>query len=328
MFSRLTIENFTVFKKLSLDLSPGVNVFVGDNGTGKTHLLKLLYCLRYVTLKDDWLHEKLTTVFRPMNGDTRRLVKKHHGDAGANITATWNSEAMDVSIVNTPNMIIASKVFWSGEIPVYIPVKEMLSLASGFIPLYDRYQIAFDEVYYDILKMAYIPLLKEPLSEEFNQILAEIQEVINGEVVVEGDVFYLRQDEHALEMHLVAEGHRKLALLWQLIRNGSLHSGTTLFWDEPEANLNPSVMPRVARILLLLAQQGVQVFVATHHYAFLKELDYQKENTPVTFFALDKDGADGVQAKACQNYREITPNRIADEYIRLYDLEIKRKLGR
>jgi hypothetical protein len=37
----------------------------------------------------------------------------------------------------------------------------------------------------------------------------------------------------------MAEGYRKLAMLIFLLRYGVLERGSTLFWDEPEANLEP-----------------------------------------------------------------------------------------
>ena len=40
---QLHLENFTVFRKLDLKFCRGINVLIGENGTGKTHLLKVLY---------------------------------------------------------------------------------------------------------------------------------------------------------------------------------------------------------------------------------------------------------------------------------------------
>ena len=37
------LKNFTVFKDFQLEVSSGINVFIGENGTGKTHLIKALY---------------------------------------------------------------------------------------------------------------------------------------------------------------------------------------------------------------------------------------------------------------------------------------------
>jgi AAA15 family ATPase/GTPase len=45
MLKSLNLENFTVFADARLEFSPGINVIIGENGTGKTHLLKAAYCL-------------------------------------------------------------------------------------------------------------------------------------------------------------------------------------------------------------------------------------------------------------------------------------------
>ena len=45
MITNLTLKNFTVFTGLTLELSPKINVIIGENGTGKTHLLKAAYGL-------------------------------------------------------------------------------------------------------------------------------------------------------------------------------------------------------------------------------------------------------------------------------------------
>ena len=37
----VTLKNFTAFGESRLRFSPGLNVIVGENGLGKTHLLKL-----------------------------------------------------------------------------------------------------------------------------------------------------------------------------------------------------------------------------------------------------------------------------------------------
>jgi len=37
------LKNISVFKSLDLNISPGINIVIGENGTGKTHLLKMIY---------------------------------------------------------------------------------------------------------------------------------------------------------------------------------------------------------------------------------------------------------------------------------------------
>ena len=113
-----------------------------------------------------------------------------------------------------------------------------------------------------------------------------ISELLGGELEYEESTgrFYLvtrRRDD--LPMPLVAEGLRKIATLVRLAQNGWLTPGTTLFWDEPEVNLNPLLMGEVVGAILSLARQGIQVFLATHSYVILKELDYAGESEQTAF---------------------------------------------
>ena len=59
-----------------------------------------------------------------------------------------------------------------------------------------------------------------------------------------------------------------------------------MFWDEPALNFNPVLMDEVVGAILGLARTGVQIFLATHSYVILKELDLQADRTDsVRYFA-------------------------------------------
>ncbi|HHY21028.1 MAG TPA: AAA family ATPase, partial [Bacilli bacterium] len=49
MFTKISFKNFTAFDSLDIKFSPGINVFIGENGTGKTHILKVLYSSADIT---------------------------------------------------------------------------------------------------------------------------------------------------------------------------------------------------------------------------------------------------------------------------------------
>ena len=38
---RIKFQNYTVFEDQQMEFSPGINVIIGENGTGKTHLMKV-----------------------------------------------------------------------------------------------------------------------------------------------------------------------------------------------------------------------------------------------------------------------------------------------
>ena len=45
MITNLQLKNFTAFTELAIDFSPGINIVIGENGTGKTQLLKAILAL-------------------------------------------------------------------------------------------------------------------------------------------------------------------------------------------------------------------------------------------------------------------------------------------
>lgn len=83
---------------------------------------------------------------------------------------------------------------------------------------------------------------------------------------------------------------RKFATLYKLLANGTLTPETTLFWDEPEANLNPALLKDMAVILTDLAQAGFQIILATHSLFLMRELHIlaQQKKKPVRYFGLYK----------------------------------------
>ena len=41
--TKIEAENFTVFKDITIPFGNGLNILVGENGVGKTHIMKLAY---------------------------------------------------------------------------------------------------------------------------------------------------------------------------------------------------------------------------------------------------------------------------------------------
>ena len=212
---------------------------------------------------------------------------------------------------------------------VYIPAKDMLANAPGFRSLYARREIHFEETYKDMLDLAYLDSLRNP--EEFvpSAVTERLEAELGGKVTIHGEEFFLSGEQGEIEFTLLAEGLRKLGLLWLLIRNGSLRPGAVLFWDEPETNLNPKLYGVVIDVLLELQRLGMQVFLATHDYVILKELDLQaKEGDKVVFHSLYRDEETGeIACHTTDKFLEIHPNAIMEAFDSVYDREIKRNMA-
>jgi len=333
--TRIRFENFTAFKKLDIKLSPGINVFVGANGTGKTHLMKVVYSACDISKTKMDLAEKLIRVYLPSGRAIGRLVKRHRTSTRCAVEVYRGKTQLRISFSNHATVpdsatVTGVKEWTSRPIEsVYMPVKEMLSNAPGFHSLYSQREIHFEEIYSDILNRAYRPALRGPVDQARKRLLKNLQKLIDGKVIIKDEEFFLRNKQGKLEFTLLAEGMRKLGLLWLLIQNGTLLNGSVLFWDEPEANLNPKLYGPLIETLLELQRMGVQVFLATHNYVILKEIDLRRETKDkIMFHSLYKDDITGeIQCHSVNEYLQIHPNAIAETFANLYDREIKRSLG-
>ena len=81
--TKIKLENFTAFKDLEVEFSPGINALVGANGTGKTHLMKACYAVGDFGKTDRSLADKLVGVFLPSGRSSSRLIQQGHEEVGA-----------------------------------------------------------------------------------------------------------------------------------------------------------------------------------------------------------------------------------------------------
>ena len=331
--TKITLERFTAFSELELPFSPGINVLIGANSTGKTHLMKVCYAACDVAKTGAPFIDKLVRVFLPSGRTPGRLVHRQQGSNVGQVAVHRGARVLQVDLSSRRTggrvRVSGARDWADPELEsAYIPVKEMLSNAPGFLSLYASRAIHFEEVYADILHRAYLPVLRGPMDARCRQLITRLRAALPGNVVVRNEEFFLRNRQGSIEFSLLAEGIRKLALLWLLIQNGTLPNGSVLFWDEPETNLNPSLFGAVISILLELQRAGVQIFLATHDYVILEEIDLQMQpGDRVAFHSLYRDDDGKIICNTTADYRAIAPNAIADTFDDLYDRAIKRSLG-
>jgi len=336
MITKVEFDHFTAFSELTLPLSSGINILVGENGTGKTHILKAIYAL--AGLKDgESLRQRLVEIFLPSGQEIMRLGYKQEqfSEGSVSINRLINGEldrSLTVSISEQPAWPDGAVRTWDKTkgYPLdvtFIPGKEMLANAPGFRSLVTTREVHFEKIYVDIIDKALLPP-KKSLSDDAKSIQAILGKFLNGVVYASNEEFFLKGQHGDLEFTLLAEGLRKLGLLWVLVQNGLLLKGSVLCWDEPEANLNPSLFRPIVEILLKLQQMGVQIILSTHSYALLKEFDLQTTSKDeLKYHALYRDDSDDIKVNSVERFIDISPNAITQTFSDLYDRDVKKSLG-
>lgn len=332
--TKIRLTNFTAFEHLEVEFSPGVNALVGGNGTGKTHLMKVCYAACAVSKTGGLFTDKLLRVFLPSGGDAGRLVKASAKNGLGSVEVFRRNCSLGATFSKDVATIASDaetgfREWQNSPLPsVYIPVKELLAAAPGLPARYAAGEIPFAEVAADILRQAYLPPWSAPSDDCQRSLLTPLEKAMGGSVAVKGEEFFLEGKRGRLEFSLLAEGFRKLGLLWLLIRNGSLRPGSVLFWDEPETNLNPRLYGVVIQTLLELQRAGVQIFLATHDYVILKELDLRLgDKDQIAYHALYRDETEEIACHTVSHYLGIRPNAIMDTYTDLYDRTVERALS-
>jgi AAA15 family ATPase/GTPase len=353
--TNISIENFTVFSKIEIPFSKGINVFIGGNGMGKTHLLKILYafCER-PKAKEHF--ERQHKDSQNMNGESLRpkfneiemqgfpfILSRCFFVNQGNALFRDKKAYQTVEIVQDDNFKFrmdyppsANPVFESSTIvlagreqetnAVFIPVAEMLSHSKGFLELNSKYEMPFDQTQVDILVNAGLPETRE-ISPLCTALLEKIGKIIDGEVLYENGKYYIiKKSGLKVEFSLEASGYQKFGLLWKLLRNGLLEKGSVLFWDEPEASLNPELMSVLVDILLELQRNGVQIFVATHSEILARNFAAAcKDNNEVMFCALYKDG-EQVKVEMNDRFDLLERNKLTDARVDVYHKELEKGL--
>lgn len=330
--TRIKIENFTVFEDITIPFSKGLNILVGENGMGKTHVMKLAYAACQSRKHDVSFSQKTTMLFRPDQSGIGRLVNRNKtGENTARVLVESDIAQIGMSFSTKTkkwDAEVKSEEKWekqmSGTTSVFIPAKEILSNAWNLDAAVKMGNVEFDDTYLDIIAAAKIDISTDVDSVARKKYLKILQKISNGKVTVQDDRFYLKPGTQAkLEFNLVAEGIRKIALLWQLIKNGTLEKGSVLFWDEPEANINPKYIPVLAELLIMLEKEGVQIFVSTHDYFLSKYIEVKREkDSDVQYISLYKDEKNQVQCEIAKEFELLEHNTIMDTFRQLYREEI------
>jgi hypothetical protein len=305
MLKTVTIRNFTCFPDAELKFSKGLNVIVGENGTGKSHILKLGYtALRALSwpdasftkeafardfarhlvavFKSDNLGRLPSRAWRPSKchidvaiDERKNGEKKPRGFACS--FSSRNTDLVTLEFLNFEHAI---------QPPLFIPAKEILSVFPGFQHALENRELHFDATYLDLAKALAAKPLKGPRLTSIARYLNPLENILGGYVALDSGAFYFHATEakpvnKTLEAQLMAEGHRKLGMLMHLLRTGGLETSSSLFWDEPEANLNPKLIKKLAAVLVELSEI-MQITIATHSLFLLRELEIYAENTKLS----------------------------------------------
>ncbi len=347
----LTVENFAVFQKpLQWQNHASLNVIIGENDTGKTHLLKLLYSMTR-TIEDYWkkqagplpatladlLANKLLWTFLPEKFSLGKLVSKS-ARGKCHVDMQWSgSGSLRFSIGRDADKKLAdvhdSELnALQGKRISFLPPKEILSIFDAIVATREGAEIAaFDDTYYDLVQDFRQPTTSGALHGRIRQVFKHLEDVTGGgEVSLGNDGIWFKRGKERFNMHQTAEGIKKIGILSRLMRNRRLTptGGCILFVDEPEVNLHPRAIVLFADMLHEFAQAGIQIYLTTHSYFLLKRLEqlarkHQADYSLLDLRKLESPVPAGVSGIFSHLKDGLPENPIIEQSLALFDADVE-----
>ncbi|MFO0586130.1 MAG: ATP-binding protein [Polyangiaceae bacterium] len=299
---------FGPFRSFEWSQLAKINLLVGENDTGKSHLLKLMYALargvEEYTLgrssdQPPWgkvLTEKLIWTFEPEGGKLGKLVHRPV-ETALSVMATLCNEEYEFAFGSETSSDPKDFGGVSREIrpqpglhALFLPPKEVLTSLNAITMVRERRMFGFDDTYVDLAKALRLEAIQDVLPPEMQTVLDNLDKMLGGRLITEQGRFYFERGEERFGMSHTAEGIKKIGILARLIQNGELRRNSILFLDEPEVNLHPSWSRALVQMLFDLSRAGVQIFAATHSHFVLKEMELfaRERREPVMLCSLSK----------------------------------------
>lgn len=333
MLNDVALKNFGPLEDFEWSNLSGINVILGKNGSGKTFLLKSLYTA-------------MRTLEEYRRGNEQRTIADILVDK---LYWTFQTEKIGDLVSKKSNSLLSCDVCFDGDlfkykfgkdttrqigsienyVPVrqsnsmFLPAKEVLSLHHIILKSREQDKLfGFDDTYYDLAKALQIPRARGRSCAEFASSREQLEDILGGKVEYDenaGRWYFKNKLNQKFSIGVTAEGVKKIAILDTLLGNRYLNDKSLIFVDEPESALHPSAISSFLDIIALLADRGVQFFLASHSYFVIKKLfliaQEKKISIPVAMYSDDGWQHDNL-------LQGMPDNSIIDESIRLYEEEV------
>jgi len=212
MFNQITLENLAVFRKLEWQPHKYLNLIIGENDTGKTHLLKTRNKIAR-SIEDkrkgeiqsqswgDRLANKLLWTFQPAHWELNTLISQ--GQSKLKVEANFFNENLYFTLGKANKNTISNFSELNGQFPefnaLFIPAKEILTSYDAIAATREQLEIAgFDDTYYDLIKALRLPMTKGQIQPDLQALTFELDKMIEGQIFVDKQSFIFKRDPSAV----------------------------------------------------------------------------------------------------------------------------------
>ncbi|MCE2930110.1 MAG: AAA family ATPase [Vampirovibrionales bacterium] len=342
IYESIHIKNFGPLKDLKWDNLGGINLIVGENGSGKTFLLKALYAtikaieeMRGEEIKPfiPLLLEKLYWTFE---AKAKELVTQKQSEP-LFFEASIQGSKVSYEIDSKDGGLTEKKKARTKRPEnnsIFLPTKEVISLMDIIRNARFEKVFGFDATYSDLREALAIPPKVGKNHAERSKARKKVEDIIGGRVYFDEkkEKWFFKPNaklENTHSIRLTSEGTKKLGVLDTLLGNRYLLKGSVIFIDEPESALHPKAVDQFMEVLFHLAQDGMQIFIASHSYFVIEKLHLialgkNESGNKMSIPVLLHEKVQGKSQWRSEDLKEGMPkNSIIEESIALFNEEMR-----
>lgn len=296
MIKSLSVKNFSLFCDANFDFVSGINVFLGDNATGKSSVLRLC-------------HTATNTSFNAGNDVVGKISIYNYLSSKLKSSLAWNFHAKEVCHLSNFNLPDHTKTsvslqFEDPEIDLQFSFNNMNSISFSVDNIPSRCigkkPIWADQFFciQDMPDLNYNQIQDsdaELISKICQGIVDELKLAVGKGVDI--DHFgrsRLIETEEPLHFGCFSSSIIKMIVFLRLIKTGSIFGGGHLFLDCVDNGMDCKLLQIFASTLFSLAQSGTQIFISTQSQNLVQKIHelHDASSVKCKYFYLSRDGDD------------------------------------
>ncbi|BAS68488.1 AAA family ATPase [Bathymodiolus septemdierum thioautotrophic gill symbiont] len=265
----------------------------------REHLASLIFNLtkgreRYIRLLDKSLKKELQENFQIANiSELVSFNAKKTSLSADGFTISFDTKNiidfnLDLNFINDISGL-SRVVFF--ESPAYWSVRDALNKSKEVRKPGDLTGVP--KYFYDLDEILNTKSTNTPL-EIVSELVSELKTEIGGEFIFDnGRLSFVDNSGKSIDKNLISFGMTNLGMIQALLKNNVISAGSFVFFDEPETNLHPSWQVLLTKVLIKLAENGVNVVIATHSLDMIKTLEVHTKGKDSDFIAVNHFQKDG-----------------------------------
>ncbi|SEQ64744.1 AAA family ATPase [Butyrivibrio sp. TB] len=331
MINKFEIENLGPIENAKIDDLGKINLVIGENGAGKSFLLKALYAIHKTAEEygkgddirrvNDIIADKLRWTFQA--DALGELV--NNSSTTCNVLVEDNHSSFSIKFGKKATVAINDADNNIGQLnynSVFIPAREVFSIQKIILRSRDIDKVfGFDDSQYDLARaLQLMPANSEIMMKTPRD---GLMKMMGGSIELDenSNKWQYVKDGIKYTIGTASDGIRKLGMLERLLNNEYISNDSIIFIDELEAGLHPDAIIKLLDIIEELTKQSkMQFFISSHSYFVIKKMHLMalkdKESCIKCIMPQEKDFV-------VHDFKEGMPvNPIIEQSVRLYEEEV------